>query len=76
MEAETSLQPLDDFLSNDGITIEEILVAAEADRSYYNGSVYSLPNVNAGAQGLFFYNRDLMKQAGLDPDADAPSKLG
>ncbi|MDC7240866.1 MAG: extracellular solute-binding protein, partial [Spirochaetales bacterium] len=34
--------------------------------------LYSLPNVNAGAQGLFFYNKDLMRQAGLDPIKDAP----
>uniref|UniRef100_UPI00260BD643 extracellular solute-binding protein n=1 Tax=Oceanispirochaeta sp. TaxID=2035350 RepID=UPI00260BD643 len=32
----------------------------------------SLPNVNAGAQGLFFYNKDLLRQAGLDPVKDAP----
>jgi len=70
---ETTLTNLDDYLKADNIVIEDILVAAEAKRSYYDGSVYSLPNVNAGAQGLFFYNKDLMEKAGLDPVADAPS---
>lgn len=70
---EMTLTNLDDYLKADKIVIEDILVAAEAERSYYNGSVYSLPNVNAGAQGLFFYNKDLMVKAGLDPVADAPT---
>jgi multiple sugar transport system substrate-binding protein len=70
---ETTLTNLDEYLKGDNIVIEDILVAAEAERCYFNGSVYSLPNVNAGAQGLFFYNKDLMLKAGLDPVADAPS---
>ncbi len=70
---EMTLTNLDDYLKADNIVIEDILVGAEASRSYYNGSVYSLPNVNAGAQGLFFYNKDLMKKAGMDPVADAPT---
>ncbi len=70
---ETTLTNLDDYLKADNIVIEDVLVAAEAERSYYDGSVYSLPNVNAGAQGLFFYNKDLMTKAGLDPVTDAPT---
>lgn len=70
---ETTLTNLDEYLEADNIVIEDVLVAAEASRSYYDGSVYSLPNVNAGAQGLFFYNKDLMTAAGLDPVADAPT---
>ena len=73
LQPETTLTNLDEFLSGDNIVIEDILVAAEALRSYYDRSVYSLPNVTAGAQGLFFYNMDLMEAAGLDPVSDAPT---
>lgn len=68
-----TLEPLDSYLADAGIVIEDILVAAEAARSYYDGSVYSLPNVLAGATGLFFFNKDLMRQAGLNPDTDTPT---
>ena len=70
---EQTLLNLDDYLEQDGIVLKDILVDAEAKRSYYEGSVYSLPNVNAGGQGLFFYNKDLMEKAGLDPVNDAPT---
>jgi ABC-type glycerol-3-phosphate transport system substrate-binding protein len=49
-----------------------MLMEAEAKRSYYQGAVYSLPNVNAGGQGFFFYNKGLMEKAGLDPAKDVP----
>ncbi|NOY07483.1 MAG: extracellular solute-binding protein [Spirochaetes bacterium] len=68
----STLLELDSYLSKDSINLKKILVAADAERSYYEGHVYSLPNVCAGAQGLFFYNKGLMRKAGLDPDKDAP----
>lgn len=73
LSPEDTLLNLDPYIEKDGIVLADILVDAEAKRSYYEGSVYSLPNVNAGGQGLFFYNKDLMEQAGLDPVADAPT---
>lgn len=73
LQPQETLLNLDEYLKKDGIVLEDILVDAEAKRSYYEGSVYSLPNVNAGAQGLFFYNLGLMEQAGLDPVKDAPT---
>jgi len=70
---EETLLNLDSHLKRDGIVIEDVLVAAEAKRSYWeDGIVYSLPNVTAGAQGLFFYNKGLMHKSGLDPVKDAP----
>jgi ABC-type glycerol-3-phosphate transport system substrate-binding protein len=75
LNAENTLMPLDDMLAEDDIVIEDVLLANEAKRSYYNGTVYSLPNVTAGGKGLFFYNKDLMEEAGLDPVADAPKNF-
>jgi ABC-type glycerol-3-phosphate transport system substrate-binding protein len=73
MDPANTLVNLDKLLDRDNINLEEILVAAEAQRSYWEGSVYSLPNVNAGAQGLLFYNKGLLREAGLDPEKDLPS---
>jgi len=72
MNAEASVENLDPWLKRDGIDLKSLLVDAEYQRSFYNGSVYSLPNVSAGAQGLFFYNKGMMRAAGLDPDKDVP----
>jgi multiple sugar transport system substrate-binding protein len=69
--ADTMLN-LDSYVKKDNLDLQKILVSAEAERSYYDGHVVSLPNVNAGAQGLFFFNKALMRKAGLDPVKDAP----
>lgn len=73
IQPELTLENLDSYIVADDIDLEDILVAAEAKRSYWHDSVYSLPNVNSGAQGLFFYNKGLMRKAGLDPVTDAPA---
>ncbi len=70
---EETLVDLTPYLERDGIDLSSLLVDAEYQRSMWDGGIYSLPNVNAGAQGLFFYNKDLMREAGLDPVADAPT---
>lgn len=72
LQPSETLLALDEYVERDNLDLEKVLVEAEETRSYYDGTLYSLPNVNAGAQGLFFYNRDLMQEVGLDPDADAP----
>ncbi len=69
---EETLTDLTPLAEKDGLDLNELLVEAEMKRSYWNNSLYSLPNVNAGAQGLFFYNKGLLKKAGLDPQKDAP----
>lgn len=69
---EKTMVNLDPFLKRDSISIEKVLVQAEAQRCYYNGSVYSLPNVTAGAQFILFYNRKLLRQAGIG-GADLPA---
>ena len=53
LEPAQTLLNLDEYLKKDGIVLEDILVEAEAKRCYYEGSAYSLPNVNAGGHGLF-----------------------
>jgi len=63
---------LDPYLKRDKLAIDKILVPAEVSRCYHNGSVYSLPNVTAGAQFILFYNRKLLQQAGLT-EKDLPS---
>ena len=72
LEPENTLLNLDAYLKKENIVLEDMLMEAEAKRSYYNGAVYSLPNVNAGGQGFFFYNTGLMEKAGLDPIKDLP----
>jgi multiple sugar transport system substrate-binding protein len=72
VSAENTLVDVSPYLEEDGIVIEDVLVEAEAKRCYYKDGVYSLPNVTAGGMGLFFYNKDLMEKAGLDPVEDAP----
>jgi multiple sugar transport system substrate-binding protein len=67
-----TMMKLDSLLAQEKIDIKSLLLEPEWKRSYYQGSVYSLPNVLAGAQGLFFYNKGLMRKAGLDPEKDAP----
>jgi len=69
---EETLEDLTPYAEKDKLDLKASLVDAERIRSYWDGKLYSLPNVNAGAQGLFFYNKDLMRQAGLDPVKDAP----
>lgn len=72
VNAEDTLVDLTPYLEEAGIDLEKVLLSAEAKRSRYKDGIYSLPNVTAGGQGLFFYNKDLMSKAGLDPVADAP----
>lgn len=72
LEPEATLENLDSYAAKDGLDLDTLLVAAEKERSYWNGKLVSLPNVNAGAQGLFFYNKGLLRAAGLDPEKDAP----
>ena len=67
-----TIMKLDELLAEEKIDLKALLLEPEWKRSYYQGSVYSLPNVLAGAQGLFFYNKGLMRKAGLDPEKDAP----
>lgn len=70
-----SLLPLDELLAESNLDINSILLENEAKRSYWNGSILSLPNVTAGGKGLFFYNKDLMRKAGLDPNRDTPANF-
>ncbi len=72
LQPQATLLNLDEYIQKDAVVLEDILVAAEAKRSYYEDSVYSLPNVNAGGGGLFFYNKGLVEKAGLDV-ADMPT---
>jgi ABC-type glycerol-3-phosphate transport system substrate-binding protein len=72
LQPQDTMAKLDPYLAKDKIDIKTILLEPEWKRSIYKGAVYSLPNVLAGGQGLFFYNKGLMKKAGLDPEKDAP----
>ncbi len=72
VNAEDTLVDLTPYLEKEGIDLDDILLSAEAKRSHYKDGIYSLPNVTAGGMGLFFYNKDLMVKAGLDPIKDAP----
>jgi multiple sugar transport system substrate-binding protein len=72
LRPEKTMVNLEPLLEKEKISIENILVPAEAKRCYYDGSVYSLPNVTAGAQFILFYNRKLLQRAGIS-DQGLPS---
>jgi len=58
----------DEFLSqfNDALMIE--------GKMYFGGKLYSVPynNPKVMLNGLMFYNKDVMIEAGLDPETDVP----
>lgn len=61
-----AIDPIDDLIKRDKIQ-PSWYYAGEWSTRQYDGKVYGLPNVTAGAQHLLYYNTNLMKKIGLDP---------
>lgn len=65
-----ALEPLDDYAAGpDGIDLNDF-VPALLNESRINGKLYSLPQ--SRSMPVFYYNKDLFKEAGLD-DSRAPA---
>ncbi len=65
--SQKAVDPLDDLMARDGIG-RDWFYDGEMSTRTYQGKVYGLPNVTGGAFHLLYYNKGLMKKAGLDPE--------
>jgi multiple sugar transport system substrate-binding protein len=63
-----ALLPLDDLLARDGIRADWF-VPRELPARTWNGRLYGLPNVAAGAEQLLYVNTGLLERLGVDPAA-------
>ncbi len=62
-----AILPLDDLMARDKVD-PAWFYPAELNTRKWNGKVYGLPNVTAGAFHLLFYNTKLMEKIGTDPN--------
>ncbi len=66
------LVPLEDLIARDGIDLD-MFIPPDLSGFELHGSIYALPAMSGIAwTNLMFYNKDMMKEAGLDPD-DPPA---
>ena len=67
--SEGQLQSLSPYLEADGIDVHEVFYDSEINNQILDGQVWALPMPTAGGNtSFFFYNKDLVAQAGLDPE--------
>lgn len=67
--SEGRLQSLSPYLEAAGIDVHEVFYDSEINNQILNGEVWALPMPTAGGNtSFFFYNKDLVAQAGLDPE--------
>lgn len=67
--SEGRLQSLTPYLEADGIDVHEVFYDSEINNQILDGEVWALPMPTAGGNtSFFFYNKDLVAQAGLDPE--------
>jgi multiple sugar transport system substrate-binding protein len=57
--------PLDDFLKGSNIDINDF---PQKDSLTWNGKVYALPAIESGMENALLWNKQLFKEAGLDPE--------
>jgi multiple sugar transport system substrate-binding protein len=63
------IEPITAYVEASGIDPEEIFYAGEIANQYFNGELYSMPLPTAGGiTGMYIYNKEVFRQAGLDPD--------
>lgn len=67
------VQPIEDYISNDYLDMFPDKYFAEG-MTHFGGELYSLPlqRPDQRANGLMFYNLNVFKKAGLDPEKDLP----
>jgi multiple sugar transport system substrate-binding protein len=68
-----ALTPLDDWIERDNLDADGLFYAAEIGTRRWNGVTYGLPSVLGGTRHLFWWNKELFEQAGLDPDTPPTS---
>ncbi|MCC6802788.1 MAG: extracellular solute-binding protein [Anaerolineae bacterium] len=67
--SEGRLQSLSPYLEAAGIDVYDVFYESEINNQMLNGEVWALPMPTAGGNtSFFFYNKDLVAQAGLDPE--------
>ena len=59
--------PIDAMMKADGVSLD-IFYPVEAQASQYAGKTWILSTSSSGGQGLIFFNKQLFRQAGLDPE--------
>jgi ABC-type glycerol-3-phosphate transport system substrate-binding protein len=66
--SEGRLQSLSPYLEAAGIDVHEVFYDSEINNQMLDGEIWALPMPTAGGNtSFFFYNKDLVAQAGLDP---------
>lgn len=67
------VQPLDSYIDKDFLSQFNPALFAEGSM-YFNGKLYTIPFENrlVKLNGLMFYNKNVFKEAGLDPKKDLP----
>lgn len=63
-----ALMPLDDLIARDELDADGLFYKAEIDTRRWNGQTYGLPNVLGGTRHLYWWNKGLFEEAGLDPE--------
>ena len=62
-----ALVAIDSFMERDGIT-PDVYYPSEIAGAVYKGETWLLPLPTGGALDLFWYNKQMFRDAGLDPD--------
>lgn len=61
--------PISDYVSAAGLDVNEIFYEGEIGNQIYDDQLWTFPLPTAGGiTGLYFYNKDMFRAAGLDPD--------
>ncbi|MGI6166485.1 MAG: extracellular solute-binding protein, partial [Limnochordia bacterium] len=61
-----ALLPLNSFIEEDGIVLDEIFYPYVSDLVQSKGNIFYLPNMGGGPNSLIYYNRQTFEEAGLD----------
>ncbi|MAS38100.1 MAG: hypothetical protein CL610_29155 [Anaerolineaceae bacterium] len=60
------LAPIDQFVEESGLDLD-VFYEGELGNQYWQGELYALPMPTAGGlTGMFFYNKDMLAEAGFD----------
>ncbi len=65
--ATESIVALDSYMEADGISAD-MFIPAEFAGTQYDGQTWMLPQPTGGGLNIVWYNKDHMREAGLDPD--------
>ena len=61
--------PITEYVEASGLDVNEIFYEGEIGNQYYDGELWSFPMPTAGGiTGFYFYNKELLRSAGLDSE--------